>query len=231
MAKQAKEAMSAAAKKQKALLDMLDSMGNLSGRGSQQATAADTARAAARVSGAKAFGGGSSSQRRKSIRQQNVDLRKTLEKLRRKLENPATQQAAASAAVPAAASPAASAGAEATAGAVGAAGKKPGLSLEAIFGKGKSALKTPLGKTAGVVGVAMLIDALVKGGLGLAGQIDQTLLQGQALDAQAAAMNPEATTERMMQPITKAQRDQAMMLLMRQLGVKGSSVADGEAWT
>ena len=208
MAKQAKEAMSAAAKKQKALLDMLDSMGNLS-QGS--------ARSAAGTAGAG------------TMQQRN------LEALLARLY-PAGAAGVSAAAGPAASAATAPMSAEAAAAAMEGmqaanGGKARKLSLEAIFGKGKSALKTPLGKTAGVVGVAMLIDALVKGGLGLAGQIDQTLLQGQALDAQAAAMNPEATTERMMQPITKAQRDQAMMLLMRQLGVKGSSVADGEAWT
>lgn len=79
--------------------------------------------------------------------------------------------------------------------------------------------------------IALVVDAILRGGQNKLGAFLSQNLEGQALDAQAAALNPEATTERMMQPITKAQRDQALMLLMRQLGVKGSSVADGEAWT
>ena len=79
--------------------------------------------------------------------------------------------------------------------------------------------------------IGLLVDAILRGGQNKLGAFLSQNLEGQALDAQAAALNPEATTERMMQPITKAQRDQALMLLMRQLGVKGSSVADGEAWT
>lgn len=103
--------------------------------------------------------------------------------------------------------------------------------LSKVFGKGKGALKTPGGKTAAGIGVAMLIEALVSGALNIAGKVGESNLQGQAMNAQAEALRGPAGKEKAMQPITKAQRDQAMMLLMRQLGVQQSNLADGEALT
>ena len=137
--------------------------------------------------------------------------------------------------VPAAAATEAGAATAATAVTEGAAAAPAAVSkgewLKGLWGKGKAAAKSPIGKGLGVVGVAMLIDSLMKGGLNMAGELSQANLQGQALDAQAAALGPQGTAERAMQPITKAQRNQALMLLMRQLGVQQSNVADGEAWT
>jgi len=236
MAKQTKEAgVSGVAAKQKAMLEMLDSIANLSQSSGGAAATSGRASSNTTSSAAKSPGGGNSRQRRKNIRQQNVDMRKALEKLHRKVGS--TEAAFSSTdrivlgatAPPAATTPAAGAIAETAAGA---AEQTPGkLSLATIFGKGKAAMKTSLGKGVGMVGVALLLDSLLKGGLDIAGQIGQANLQGEAMDAQIAANSGPAATEQALQPITKAQRDQALMLLMRQLGVKQSNVADGEAWT
>jgi len=158
-------------------------------------------------------------QRRKSIRQENVSMRKALEKLHRKVDAKSVlETASASAEVPPVA--AAAAGSKAS-----------GDWLTGVFGKGKAALKTTGGKTAAGIGIAMLIEALVSGALNIAGKVGESNLQGQAMNAQAEALRGPAGKEKAMQPITKAQRDQAMMLLMRQLGVQQSNLADGEALT
>lgn len=124
------------------------------------------------------------------------------------------------------------AGSGATGGAVKATPATEGGWLKDLLGKGKGAAKSPVGAAAkGILGY-LLIDALFKSGMGIAGQVQQGGLQEQALDAQMGATTPEAAAERQMQPITKAQRDYAMMMLMRQLGMQGSPMlADGEVLT
>jgi hypothetical protein len=160
-----------------------------------------------------------SKQRRKSIRQQNAAMKKTLEKLRRRMAEGAAPAAEAAAATPAAAAAAPA--------------PEQGGWLKGLLGKGKGAAKSPAGAAvSGILGY-LLIDALFKQGMGIAGQVQQGGLQNQALDTQMAAATPEAAAERQMQPITKAQRDYAMMMLMRQLGMQGGPpmLADGEVLT
>jgi hypothetical protein len=103
---------------------------------------------------------------------------------------------------------------------IGAMLEEKGSLLKKIFDR-------PEAKT---VGAAVIVSGILRSLMGGTQEALNANLQGQAMDIQGQAAGPMAT-EQAMQPIAKAQRDQALMLLMSQLGVKKVNLADGEAYT
>lgn len=154
--------------------------------------------------------------RRKNIRQQNTAMRKTLEKLRRK----------APAAGVVAGGEAATAGAEMGAGAV----PEGANWLSKLSSKGKKFSGSGAGKLVEGIGSFLLLDMLIRNIMGGAQDVQQAGLQGQAAAIQGQAAGPLAQ-EQAMQPVLEAQKNQALMMLMRQMGQPTPTLAQGEAWT
>ena len=101
--------------------------------------------------------------------------------------------------------------------------------LNKLWGKGNAALKSPAGKSAmtGALGF-MLLDMLMNS----AQSLSQASLQKQSVNSQMASLSPEAAAEQALQPITKAQREHALMMLLRQMGADtGPMLAEGEVYT
>ena len=80
------------------------------------------------------------------------------------------------------------------------------------------------------IGAMILADLLLKQVMGQVDQSRQADLEGQSMDLQGqyGPQLQQADTER---GISKAQREQAMLMLMRQMGVQGPNTADGEVYT
>src|SRR4030042_411117 len=104
--------------------------------------------------------------------------------------------------------------------------------LRGVFGPG-----SPLGKgsTARSVGsgllLGLLIDAIVRGGIGVAGGAAQAGQEGRALEAQGNLAGPLGREQALL-PITQAQRQAALYMLMQQLGGQGAPMlAEGETLT
>jgi|GEM_PF-5100283 hypothetical protein len=83
---------------------------------------------------------------------------------------------------------------------------------------------------AAVLGASILAQLLFSGVTGVTGDVLQAKQQGAALDVQGefAPQIQQAETER---GISKAQRDQAMFMLLQQMGVQGPNTATGEVYT
>jgi hypothetical protein len=96
-----------------------------------------------------------------------------------------------------------------------------------MMAKAGKVLKSPAGKAAGA---AILAQMVIDQGKGLVGQIQEGRAQMQSLDTQSQYA-PQIAKEQAIQPITKAQRDHAMMMLMRQMGAKNTQLAEGEVLT
>jgi len=79
--------------------------------------------------------------------------------------------------------------------------------------------------------LTLLLDSVVRGGMGLAGEVVQSGQEGQAMDIQGR-MGPQMAAQQAMLPVTQAQKQAALYMLMQQLGAKGSPMlADGESLT
>src|SRR3990167_3510080 len=101
----------------------------------------------------------------------------------------------------------------------------------------KAVGKLGLSKGGAKVGIAGVVGTLLlKAVMGklLAGQQreEEFDLANRQMDVQAESMPPEAMTQEALQPITRAQLDFAMQMLMQQLGQRPPrNRARGEAWT
>lgn len=128
---------------------------------------------------------------------------------------------------------AAETGAEAAAGAAEAGGGKLGMdALKKVLGGkgGKGALKAGAGGVVGYLLLEGLMRTLLQGGQ----QLSQANLAGSEMEAQAESLTPEAVQESALQPVTRAQRDYALQMLMQQLsGGRGmkTRLARGEVLT
>jgi hypothetical protein len=120
-----------------------------------------------------------------------------------------------------------------------AAGAAP--AVEAPVGKlDKDAIKDLLGSkrfkrgAGGFVGY-MVLQGLLRTILQGAQQLQETGLAGGQMEAQMEAASPEAARQMALQPITRAQRDHALMMLMQQMGGSGNGrapmLARGEVLT
>jgi hypothetical protein len=99
-----------------------------------------------------------------------------------------------------------------------------------------ASIKELLGKKGVKGGIAtaggfLVLQALMQRLLSSQQEGQQYDLANQQMDSQAESMSPEAMKEEALQPITRAQRDYAMQMLMQQLGGRPTNRARGEAWT
>jgi hypothetical protein len=103
--------------------------------------------------------------------------------------------------------------------------------LSRLVGKGHKTLGKGAIGLEGMLGY-LVLNMLFQGGMDIARQSQEGRLQERALEAQEGALTPEAMTERALQPITKAQRNAALAMLLKQMGANtGPLLAEGEVLT
>ncbi|MCP4996500.1 MAG: hypothetical protein GY934_22395 [Gammaproteobacteria bacterium] len=108
---------------------------------------------------------------------------------------------------------------------------KGGFDIAALFkdpvGSIKKFSKTSEAKW---LGGGLILDMIIKNALGIGQQAQEGRQQGAAMDLQTE-FAPQIAQEQAQQPITQAQKEQAMMMLMRQMGMQQSNLAEGEVFT
>jgi hypothetical protein len=94
----------------------------------------------------------------------------------------------------------------------------------------QSRAKLMKSKAVQTLGVAVLADMLIKSALGGISDAQQADAQGAQMDLQAQ-YGPQIQQQQALQPVTEARKQQALMMLMRQMGQPMPNTADGEVWT
>ena len=114
-------------------------------------------------------------------------------------------------------------------GAAGAAGGNKATLLKSIMDP-KQWKRMAASTAAKTLGIGVLADILVRGLMGGIDEKRQVDQQGQALDIQGQYA-PQIAEQQALQPVTEARKQQALMMLMRQLGQPMPNTAEGEVWT
>ena len=87
--------------------------------------------------------------------------------------------------------------------------------------------KTPEAK---IMGATVMLDLLARSAMGIVGEAQEANQQGQALDLQGE-FAPKIAEQQALQPVTESRKQQALMMLMRQMGQPMPNLAEGEVWT
>jgi hypothetical protein len=81
-----------------------------------------------------------------------------------------------------------------------------------------------------ILGASVMIDLLTKSIMGGVSDYQEAGVQEAEMDLQGQYA-PQIQQQQALQPVTEARKQQALMMLMRQMGQPMPNVAEGEVWT